>query len=155
MEINKYALFADIAETKNFTKSGERMGYTQPGVSHILKAMEQELGFPLFLRSKQGVTLTPNAEAILPHVRKLLAHNELLEQTIASINGLNTGHITIACFTSISRNWLPSIIYEFRKEYTGIEVELLEGGTDDIVKAVDTSIADFGLLSKKHSSPLT
>ena len=40
MEINKYALFADVADTKNFTKTGERMGYTQPGVSHILKGME-------------------------------------------------------------------------------------------------------------------
>ena len=45
MDISKYALFADIAETKNFTKSGERMGYTQSGVSHVLKAMENELGF--------------------------------------------------------------------------------------------------------------
>ena len=44
MEINKYALFADVADTKNFTKTGERMGYTQPGVSHILKGMEAEFG---------------------------------------------------------------------------------------------------------------
>lgn len=39
MDISKYALFADVADTGNFTKSGERMGYPQPGVSHILKAM--------------------------------------------------------------------------------------------------------------------
>lgn len=154
MEINKYALFADIAETKNFTKSGERMGYTQPGVSHILKAMENELGFPLFLRSKQGVTVTPNADRILPLVRKLLAVNEQLDQTIASINGLVEGHLTITSFASISRNWLPAIIYEFRKEYPGIEIELLEGGTDDIVDWVENSIADFGLLSRKHASSL-
>ena len=44
MDISKYALFADVADTGNFTKSGERMGYTQPGVSHILKAMESEFG---------------------------------------------------------------------------------------------------------------
>ena len=46
MEINKYALFADVAETRNFTKTGERMGYTQPGVSHVLKTLESEMGFP-------------------------------------------------------------------------------------------------------------
>ena len=39
MDINKYALFADIAETLNFTQSGENMGYPQSGVSHILKTM--------------------------------------------------------------------------------------------------------------------
>ena len=154
MEINKYALFADIADTKNFTKSGEHMGYTQPGVSHILKSMENELGFPLFLRTKQAVTLTPNAESILPLVRQLLAVNEQLEQTIASLNGLETGHLTIASFASISRNWLPTIIYSFQKEYPGIEIELLEGGTDDIVGWVEDNIADFGLLSRRHTSSL-
>lgn len=154
METSKYALFADVAETKNFTKSGERMGYTQPGVSHILKAMESELGFPLFLRTKQGVVLTPNAETILPLVRQLLSINEQLEQTIASLNGLETGHLTIASFASISRNWLPAIIYAFQKEYPNIEIELLEGGTDDIVTWVEESIADFGLLSRRHTSSL-
>ncbi len=83
MDINKYILFADVANTKNFTKSGEWTGYTQPGVSHVLKAMERELGFSLFLRTPKGVTLTSDAEAILPLVRELLAVNEQLEQTVS------------------------------------------------------------------------
>ena len=72
MDINKFALFADVAFTKNFTKSGERMGYTQPGVSHVLKTMEDEFGFPLFLRTRKSVTMTPNAEAILPIIREIV-----------------------------------------------------------------------------------
>lgn len=154
MDINKYALFVDVADTKNFTKSGERMGYTQPGVSHILKVMEAELGFSLFQRTKQGVVLTHNGEIILPLVRNLLAVNEQLEQTINSINGLKTGHLTIASFASIARNWLPAIIHTFQLEYPGIEIELLEGGTDDIVEWVKDSRADFGLLSRRNTQSL-
>lgn len=154
MDINKYALFVDVADTGNFTKSGERMGYTQPGVSHILKVMEAELGFSLFQRTKQGVVLTHNGEIILPLVRNLLAVNEQLEQTINSINGLKTGHLTIASFASIARNWLPVIIHTFQLEYPGIEIELLEGGTDDIVEWVKDSRADFGLLSRSNTQSL-
>ncbi|MDY2629075.1 MAG: LysR family transcriptional regulator [Lachnospiraceae bacterium] len=154
MDINKYALFVDVADTKNFTKSGERMGYTQPGVSHILKVMEAELGFSLFQRTKQGVVLTHNAEIILPLVRNLLAVNEQLEQTINSINGLKTGHLTIASFASIARNWLPAVIHAFQQEYPGIEIELLEGGTDDIVDWVKNNQADFGLLSRRNAHSL-
>lgn len=154
MDINKYILFADVAVTKNFTKSGERMGYTQPGVSHVLKAMERELGFPLFLRTPKGVTLTSNAETILPLVRELLAVNEQLTQTVSNINGLETGHLCIATFASISRSWLPQVIFAFKQKYPGIEIELLEGGTDDIVGWVENSQADLGLLSKKHASSL-
>ena len=148
MDISKYALFADVADTGNFTKSGERMGYTQPGVSHILKAMEAEFGFPLFVRTKQGVVPTHNAKAILPLVRQLLSVNEQLEQTISSLNGLTTGNLTIASFASIGRSWLPTVIHSYQQSYPGIEIELLEGGTDDIVGWVENSRADFGLLSK-------
>ncbi|SKB98910.1 DNA-binding transcriptional regulator, LysR family [Lachnospiraceae bacterium] len=154
MDINKYLLFADVAETKNFTKSGDNMGYTQPGVSHILKSMENELGFSLFNRTRQGIELTPNAEVILPIVRRLLSVNEQLSQTVSLLNGLEIGHLTIAAFASTSRMWLPKVLHRFQKQYPGIEVELLEGGTDDIVSWINDSIADFGLLSRRHTESL-
>lgn len=155
MDIIRYKLFADIVATGSFTKSGKNLGYTQPSVSHILKALEDEIGFALFVRTKQGVTLTPNAKVILPYVRRrLLAVNEQLEQTINGLNGLETGHLTIAAFASISRNWLPRIIHAFEKSYPGIKIELMEGGTDEIVSWVENSIADFGLLSKLHTGSL-
>lgn len=83
MDIKKCTLFADVAETENFTKSGERLGYTQSGVSHILKSLEEEVGFPLFIRNKQGVKLTSNAQLILPAVRAMLSDHENLEQIIS------------------------------------------------------------------------
>ena len=76
MDINKYRLFADVAETNNFTKTGDRMGYTQPGVSHILKTLEEEVGFTLFVRTRKGVSLTANAQLILPYIRNLLSASE-------------------------------------------------------------------------------
>ncbi len=154
MDIKKYALFVDVADTRNFTKSGERMGYTQPGVSHNLKTLEDEIGFSLFQRTRQGIVPTSDAETILPLVRQLLDANEVLEQTIQSINGLQTGRITIASFASISRNWLPPIIHAFRENYPGIELEILEGTADDIVSLVTDSRADFGLMSRSHTESL-
>ena len=45
MDINKYAVFVDVADTLNFTKSGEKLGYTQSGISRVLKTLENEMGF--------------------------------------------------------------------------------------------------------------
>lgn len=87
-------------------------------------------------------------------VRELLAVNEQLTQTVSNINGLETGHLCIATFASISRSWLPQVIFAFKQKYPGIEIELLEGGTDDIVGWVENSQADLGLLSKKRASSL-
>lgn len=154
MDLNKYALFVDVADTQNFTKSGERLGYTQPGVSHILKGLESELGFSLFERTHQGAILTPNAQKILPIVRNLLSVNEQLRQTVSSLNGLQAGHITIAAYPSIASSWLPKIFYAFQKKYPGIQIELLEGGTDEIIAWVNDNKADFAIFSQNHIDDL-
>lgn len=154
MDIKKFQLFVDVAETKNFTRSGERMGYTQSGVSHILKSLETEMGFPLFVRNKQGVRLTKNAEAILPLVRALLSRYEILEQTVNNLNGLETGRLVIATYSSISVNWMPPIIYRFQEVYPGIDISLMEGGADDIVGWLNDDIADFGFVSHRNMESL-
>ena len=78
----------------------------------------------------------------------------LQKQASASLKGLDTGHLTIASFASISRNWLPRALHEFQEDYPGIEIELLEGGTDDIVQWINDSVADLGLVSKRHTDGL-
>lgn len=155
MELTKYEIFADAAKTGNFTKTADRMGYTQPAVSRTLRLLEQELGFPLFVRQKNGVELTSSGRTILPHVLALLAQQRQLEQQVAEIQGLHVGRLTIACFASVSRVLLPHFLASFQKHFPGITVELMEGGTDDIVRWVSESVADFGILSHRQIGTLS
>lgn len=148
MELNRYELFLDVATTKNFTKSGIRMGYTQPGVSHVLKSMEAELGFPLFVRNKHGVDLTPEAERILPLVRDLLEINRKLNQVVGTIKEQGEGHLTIATLASISHHWLPKIIKAFREAYPAVSIELIVGNPKELYACLEKRKADFAFLSK-------
>ncbi|MFT3983562.1 MAG: LysR family transcriptional regulator [Lachnospiraceae bacterium] len=151
MDINKYRLFADITETKNFTRSGERLGYSQSGVSHILRGLEADLGFPLFIRARHGVSLTPNAVLILPLVRSILADYEKLDQTIHAINGLEEGQLTIGTYSSISAHILPPILHEFKEMHPHINIYLKEGGAEDIMQWIDSNMVDIGFLSLPKS----
>ena len=155
MELTKYEIFADAAKTGNFTKTADRMGYTQPAVSRTLRLLEQELGFPLFVRQKNGVELTSSGRTILPHVLALLAQERQLEQQVAEIQGLHVGRLTIACFASVSRVLLPHFLASFQRNFPGITVELMEGGTDDIVRWVSESVADFGIMSHRQIGTLS
>ena len=130
MDLNRYALFVDIASTKNFTKSGVRMGYTQSGVSHVLKSMEAELGFPLFVRTKHGV----------------------MENVVDSIAHRNDSHLTIATLASISHNWLPDIIANYVKENPSITLELIEGNPKELCVALDEKKADIAFISRTSAS---
>ncbi|AWI04835.1 LysR family transcriptional regulator [Clostridium drakei] len=151
MDLKKYELFSDVADSGNFTISGNKLGYTQSGVSHIIKGLENEFGFSLFVRTRRGVSLTDNGKTILPLIRQLLANNSHLEQTINAINGLVTGSITIGTYSSIAINWLPKIIYEFQKDFSSININIREGGIDEIESWIENNTVDFGFCSKRNS----
>ena len=59
MNIDLARTFLEIAETGNFNKAAERLDVTQSTVSMRIKALEDEIGRPLFTRSKTGTELTP------------------------------------------------------------------------------------------------
>ena len=101
MDLRQCEVFVDLSETQNISKTAERLGYSQPGVSHILKTLEEECGFPLAIRQKYGLTLTPMGEQLLPAVRSLLKRRENLMETITAINGLEEGTISIGTYASI------------------------------------------------------
>jgi Transcriptional regulator len=151
MDLKKYELFADVVETGNFTESAERLGYTQSGVSHIIKGLEEEMGFPLFVRIRRGVQLTDNGGQIVPLIKQLLSDNSRLEQTIGELNGLAIGSITIGTYLSISINWLPKIIFEFQKDFPRIDIHMKEGGIDEIESWIENSHVDFGFCSRRDS----
>lgn len=151
MDIKKYELFSDLVETGNFTASAERLGYTQSGVSHIIKGLEKEMGFPLFVRTRRGVELTDNGKRIVPLIKQLLSDHSRLEQTIGELNGLAIGSITIGTYLSISVNWLPKIIFEFQKDFPGIDIHMKEGGIDEIESWIENSHVDFGFCSRRDT----
>lgn len=154
MDLNKYELLLDLAETRNITKTAERLGYSQPGISHIIKSMEKELGFPIIIREKYGVTLTPAAMLMLPRVRDIVTATENLDQTIYSIKGLEYGKVTIGTYSSVAIHLLPQLLREFRKEHPALEIDIREGGADNIIEWLYNGMIDFAFLSRPYTKSM-
>lgn len=147
MDIQKYQVFAETAKTKNITKTAEIMGYTQSGISHILKSLEQELDLPLFTRDRYGVRLTAVGEDILPYIHRILQECAQLEQIVSDIHGIERGTLSIGTFSSISIHWLPPILGAFQKQHPHITIRLHEGGIHDIERWISNANIDLGFYS--------
>ena len=150
MELKELQVFVEVSECKNLTLAGQALGYTQSGISHIIKNLENMLGFPLFIRTTRQLMLTENGKIILPVARELLRKSEQLDQMVASIKGIDVGDIRIASFTSISVHWLPPIIKAFQRDYPNIGIQLREGGGQEIERWVESGVADLGFLSHQE-----
>ena len=78
MDTKKLEALAAAVEYGSFTRAAENLGYTQSGLTHMMNSLEKDIGFPVLLRGRQGVRLTPAGERIFPLIRNLLDADEAL-----------------------------------------------------------------------------
>ena len=95
MDIEKLKALKVIVETGSITRAAERLGYTPSGISRMVAALEEELGFPLLYRGRSGVSATGECETLLPALRQMVYQAESCRQTAASLRGLEQGSITV------------------------------------------------------------
>ena len=62
-----------VAETANFTRAAERLFLAQPSLSKQIKDLEDEIGFPIFVRNRDGVRITPAGQMIIAYAQEALA----------------------------------------------------------------------------------
>ena len=138
MDQNKRVALLTAIDLGNLTRAAEQLGYTQSGLSYVIKALEAELGFPLLVRSRAGVRPTDECQRILPLLRELDRKSRQLEQEAADIRGLAVGNVFIATFPYISRFWLPQILRDFAQLYPGITVSIREEAEGLLLCVEDT-----------------
>ncbi|WP_342576113.1 LysR family transcriptional regulator [Solibacillus sp. FSL K6-1781] len=153
--MNMYYAFIKAIETGSFTKAAEELGYTQSAISQMVQSLEEELSTTLILRSRTGITLTPDGEEFLPFIRNICnSHRELLEKQ-KEMEGLQSGLIRIGTFSSVSCNWLPGLMKDFKEQYPSVHFELYQGGYTNISDWIKEGTVDFGFVNPKAVSKLT
>ena len=126
MTLFSYEIFDAVARQGSFNKAAQQLHLTPSAISHAIAVMEAELGFTLFNRGKNGVTMTSYGASLYPSIRAVLNSDEALQQSIARLNGLEKGKVKLGAFNSICSGLLPSILKGFMAHYPQIEVEVYQ-----------------------------
>ena len=93
--------FVAVAEELNFRRAAERLAMTQPPLSRQIRALEDTLGAPLFVRDRQGVRLTDAGMAFLPDARKLLDDSRQAVRRFSPPTSAPRTDITLGVTTSV------------------------------------------------------
>lgn len=147
MSISKYRAFLAAAELRNITKAADRLGYTQSGVSHLISALEAELGVTLLIRSKSGAVLTAEGEALLPYIRRVLEAEQDVRNMAIDLRGLTLGNLRIGTFSSVAIHWLPKILSQFKALYSGVSISVLNGDYACVEHALLNNTIDCGFVT--------
>ncbi|MFI7636534.1 LysR family transcriptional regulator [Nonomuraea sp. NPDC049400] len=146
MQLQQLAYFVAVAEARHFTQAAERMRVAQPSLSKQIKALEADLGAPLFSRARGNVTLTAAGEALLPLARRILADADTARQEVAQLAGLRRGRVRLGATPSLCAGLLADALARFHRAYPGIELLVEEGGSRDLIRALARGQLDMSLI---------
>ena len=148
MDLERYHALLCAIEEGSLSAAAEKLRYTPSGISRMVAALEEETGFPLLLRERNGVQPTADCERMLPLIRELLFCGERCAQLSAQIRGLDVGAIVVGTAYSAYYMWLAKVTSAFHGRYPGIQVQICGGYSTDLLQKLERRQLDICIISR-------
>ncbi len=145
MELRQIRYAVAVADELHFQHAAARLHMTQPSLSRQIKALEQELGVDLFVRTSRGVELTPaGAEFALQSTHALRAVDQAVRRCQEVAQGA-TGHVALGFVASAAVDILPRGLAKHRERHPNVVVTLAELTTEQQIQSLEFGELDVGL----------
>lgn len=142
VDLKQIRYFMACVKTGSFSKAAELLFTTQPSVSKVIKAMEDEMNVLLFERYAKGISLTPDGKRIYSYAKKVMENLEKIE---------TSGSARKAVQLSVSYNpslWFADIFIDFFHEHEKEEIcyQIYAAETQEILQRVQERTDDIGFI---------
>ncbi|MET0089736.1 MAG: LysR family transcriptional regulator [Candidatus Thiodiazotropha sp.] len=121
--LRQLKVFQVVAEHLNYTRAAKSLHLTQPAVSMQVKQLEEAVGLPLFEQAGKKILLSEAGREIYQYARTIFQTFEEMEEVIAALKGLGTGHLNIAVASTVNY-FAPRLLAAFARSYPGIDLHL-------------------------------
>jgi DNA-binding transcriptional LysR family regulator len=129
-------VFRSVARHLNFSRAAEELLLTQPAVTQQIKALEEELGIPLFDRGGGNIRLTPGGAALLPFAETLRDVSAEAVAAVAAAYGEQAGELALGASQTIGQYLLPRFVAGFAERHPKVRVTARSGNTDAMLEAL-------------------
>ena len=135
MELSDLQTFAAVARNGGITRAAEELNTVQSNVTQRVKALETEIGTPLFERHSRGMTLTGAGRRLLPYAQRMatLSREAVLA---ARDDGEPKGPLSIGSLETTAAVRLPPLLARFHRNFPAVRLSLRTATTADLVGAV-------------------
>lgn len=147
IEIRHLRYFVAVAEAGHITRAAERLGMQQPPLSQQIKALESELGMPLFHRHPKGVALTDAGRQLQGEAQRLLADFAALQARMQAFAQGVRGRIDLSFTSSAAAHaFTPEVLRTCRSRHPDIQLHARENNAAEITEAVAAGRLHCGFL---------
>lgn len=144
MKLLQLKYFYTVCRYGSITKAADKLFVSQPTISFCIKELEEEFGVKLFHRKHNRLRLTVEGQFFCEKVKYILQSVDSLEKQMKEMSS-NRSHVKIAVPAMISTFLFPRMFDAFQKKYPDVQLEMLETGSLQTRKLIDTNAVDLGI----------
>lgn len=143
IDLNLYRIFYVVAKKGNITKAAEELFISQPAVTQAIHSLESQIGAPLFIRAKKGVTLTEEAKVLFQFVESGLNYINNGENKFKELMNIESGTLKIGASTTVTQHVLLEYLDIFQDKYPNVSISITNNLTQELVKLLREGTVDL------------
>lgn len=145
MNLRQIKCFLLISELRNFSRAAEHLYITQSAATQQIRAMEDELGFSLFIRNKRNVELTEAGQQLYTQIK---SPYETIEHAISKLQTSSSQkHLTLAYYPVTKEHLIPRLHQLCRQQLPQYTLTLERCFPEEMLPALHAHRIDLALLS--------
>ena len=144
---DNYRMFYETARFRSFSTAAQHLYISQSAISQCMHQLETDLGVQLFIRSRQGVTLTHEGKLLFRKVENAVISIEQGENQLDRLRHLESGEITIAAGDTITTHFLLKYLEKYHSLYPDIRIEMANSYSSQMLSLVKEGKADLAFVN--------
>ena len=144
MDIKQLEIFCEVYRHKGFSPAAKRLGLTQSAVSQRIKALEDELGSPLFDPENRS-SPTAAGDYLFEEARLILAQVNDVKGKIQHASGVGIGEVRFGMIDVAAIKLMPRVLKRFKAKYPKIKLEAVVKATGELIEMVEGNTLDFAV----------
>lgn len=154
LNLARLRTFCEVADASSYTVAAARLFRTQPAVSKQVAELEAELGLRLFERQGRNIRLTPPGVTLYERARRLLEEAAEFEAKASALARGEQGALRIGAHTLLFRQTLPRLLTAYAKDWSTIDVSIVEDSAERLAMRVESRELDFAFARYMSSDTL-
>ncbi len=150
MEFRQLQAFLTVANTANFSRAANMLGYAQSSITTQIQLLEQELNARLFDRLGKKVVLTDQGQCFYIYAKKLLSLAAEAKETVSNSTTIH-GTVTIGAPESLCATRLPIVLQEYGKRYPQVKIVLKIGAYNDFIYWLKNNLIDMAFFFQRKA----
>jgi DNA-binding transcriptional LysR family regulator len=148
MELKQAEYFLKVVETGSFSAAADELYISQSSLSKQVIALESELGFSLFDRSKRKISLTPAGKTFLTHAQALTSAYQSMLRAVAPYKTIPT--LAIVAIPVIAQYGITAYLAEFKNAFPRVQINLEEREASAVLPALHSHQFDLAFMRDNY-----